>query len=121
MDIDGVKEGKESQGFLAPALRVFKTVIGENPVVHTFGGGAFIIDCLPLVRTARNRSKKAKVIGMAQIDGFAVRGRAAYIGVRAAGDVAEDAGSAEFGTELIAFKAPVDHLVTVGADRDTVF
>ena len=121
MDIDGVKEGKESQGFLASALRMLKAVIGENPVVHPLGGSAFIIDSLPFVRTARNRGEEAKVVSMAKIDGFAVRSGAADVGVRAIGDAAEDAGSAEFGTELIAFKAPVDHLVTVRADGDAVF
>ncbi len=120
MDVNGVEEGKEGQVLLASPHGMFEAVIGENPVVHPLGGGALVINRLPFIGFARNRRTEAQIVGVSQIHGFAVGRGAADIGVRASRDASNDARGTEFSAELVSVKAPVDHLVAVGADRDAV-
>ncbi len=120
MDVNGVKESKKGQVLFATAHGVFKTVIGENPVVHALGSGTFVVNGLPFNRTARNGSMKPKIVGMAQIHGFTVRCRAANVGVWTIRNAAKGAGGAEFSTEFVPVKAPVDHLMSIWTDGDAV-
>ena len=120
MDIYSADEGKEGQSFFTATFRLFEVVISKDPVIKALSGRTLIINGKPLNRATRYRREKAKVIGVTEVSDFAIGGRAAELGVGAIGNLANDAGRAKFSTEFVSVEAPVDHLMTIGADRDAV-
>ena len=117
MNINRVHESKERELLFTISLGAHQCIVGENAIINAFGGSTSFIDILPFVSIAGDRGQETKIVGEADIDDFAIRRLIAICVVRAVMNLSGDKRTTILDSKPHGVVAPIDHIISVGANR----